>query len=232
MAPSAPIRRGIWVDLSNRGGALDPPSLEALAPQLESDGVDLLLLGAARPFSAGGSEPLTALGAIGGRVQLVLGAMVELERGRSPSIVAKLASSLALLHGEGVLVVLADDPAQPDPSAFLEALGVLAALREPGRQSLSGDHFELRDAINEPLAPYLLGAYLPSSSDPGLIEAVALLVEVLLIEGDDWKAALGLVGSTCCVLRVLAGSGPASDGVVLRSQATTMATLVAELAAE
>jgi alkanesulfonate monooxygenase SsuD/methylene tetrahydromethanopterin reductase-like flavin-dependent oxidoreductase (luciferase family) len=78
---------------------------------------------------------------------LVLGAIVPLASGRSPAVVAKLATTLALLApGRCVIIFEADG----DEGALVEAVVVAKALFGDGPIDAGVDRYVVRGAFNEP----------------------------------------------------------------------------------
>src|SRR5579875_90701 len=120
MARPRAARRGLLVRVATTGPWARPSDVARVVAALPAD-VDLLLVAPGAPFRAGGAEPFSALGGARAPTRLALGGVVGLGEGRSPSIAAKLASSLAFVSGAPVVVVVEPDPAAKDPAALLEA---------------------------------------------------------------------------------------------------------------
>ncbi len=134
--------------VGTRGTGVSPVDLVELAPELEAAGADALFVEAAAPLGEGGAEPFTALGALAATTSLVLGAVVPLAEGRSPAIVAKLATGLELL-APGRVVVVFRVGGSVDPS-LREAIEVMKAMRGSGPLQYSGERVVLTGAYNEP----------------------------------------------------------------------------------
>jgi len=111
-----------------------------------------------------GIEPVTLLAALAIDTDLVLGAVVPLASGRSPAVVAKLATTLALLApGRCAIIFEADG----DERGLVEAVVVAKALMGQGPIDAGVDRYVVRGAFNEPR---------PRSAD---LPAVGALVDVV-----------------------------------------------------
>jgi hypothetical protein len=137
---------GVLITCSFGDEGVDPGSLSSLAARIAPFGVDALLVATS---GSEGIEPVTALSAIAASNDLVLGAVISLGSGRNPGIVAKMATTLALLApGRSALIFSADRA--DAPRQLLEAVEVAVSLRADGPLHAGGTEFFVRDAFNEP----------------------------------------------------------------------------------
>jgi hypothetical protein len=128
------------------GGGVDPGSFSTIAAEIAALGADALFVASTATHVI---EPVTALAAIAASNDLVLGAIVSLASGRNPAIVAKSATSLALL-APGRCALLFEGGNSDDDPRLAEAVEVAAALMHGGPVSAGGAEFSVRDAYNEP----------------------------------------------------------------------------------
>jgi hypothetical protein len=137
---------GVMITGSLGDGGVDPGSFSALAAEIAALGADALFVASSETHPI---EPVTALAAIAASNDLVLGAIVSLASGRNPAIVAKSATSLALL-APGRCAILFEGGEPDDDPLLAEAAEVAAALMHAGPVSAGGAEFSVRDAYNEP----------------------------------------------------------------------------------
>jgi alkanesulfonate monooxygenase SsuD/methylene tetrahydromethanopterin reductase-like flavin-dependent oxidoreductase (luciferase family) len=137
---------GVSITSSLGDDGVDPGSLSTLASRIVALGADALFVSSSKSHVI---EPVTALAAIASSNDLVLGAIVSLGSGRNPSIVAKSATSLALL-APGRCALLFEGGGADDDPRLAEAVQVAVALMQDGPVSAGGAEFFVRDAYNEP----------------------------------------------------------------------------------
>jgi hypothetical protein len=94
-------------------------------------------------------EPITALAGIAECCDLVLGAVVLLASSRLPTIVAKRATTLALLAIDRAALVFRGD-GQPSQVELLEAVKTASMMGGDGPLDFVGATIRLVDAYNEP----------------------------------------------------------------------------------
>jgi hypothetical protein len=140
---------GVRITSSLGDDGVDPGSISALASQIAALGADALFIASSETHLV---EPLTVLAAIATTNDLVLGAIVSLGSGRNPAIVAKSATSLALL-APGRAALLFEDGGASDEPRLTEAVEVAVALMHGGPVRAGGADFFVRDAYNEPRPP-------------------------------------------------------------------------------
>jgi alkanesulfonate monooxygenase SsuD/methylene tetrahydromethanopterin reductase-like flavin-dependent oxidoreductase (luciferase family) len=137
---------GVSITSSLGDDGIGPGSLSTLASRIAALGADALFVASSKSHVI---EPLTALAAIATSNDLVLGAIVSLGSGRNPSIVAKSATSLALL-APGRSALLFEGGGADDDPRLAEAVQVAVALMQEGPVRAGGAEFFVRDAYNEP----------------------------------------------------------------------------------
>jgi len=137
---------GVLITSSLGTDGIDPGSISTLASRISSAGVGALFVATSRINAV---EPVTVLAGIAAVNDLVLGAVVSLESGRNPAIVAKSATTLALMAPARVALLFESDQAA-DSLRLLEAVEVAASLTLDGPVSAGGGEFFVRDAYNEP----------------------------------------------------------------------------------
>jgi alkanesulfonate monooxygenase SsuD/methylene tetrahydromethanopterin reductase-like flavin-dependent oxidoreductase (luciferase family) len=168
------FRLGVLVEVSRGSLGIDPAQMGSLVARVASLGVDALFV---RSTSAFAIEPVTLLAGLAMSNDLVLGAVVPLASGRNPAIVAKLATTLAMLApGRSALIFEADD----DDGRLLESVLVASALMSDGPVHAGGNTFAVRDAFNEPRSGRedlpAVGAIV-SEASASLIEASDIILE-------------------------------------------------------
>jgi hypothetical protein len=137
---------GVLITSSLGDDGVDPGSLSTLASRIQALGADALFVASSESHVI---EPVTALTGIATSNDLVLGAIVSLGSGRNPSIVAKSATTFALL-APGRCALLFEGGGADDDPRLAEAIQVAVALMQDGPISAGGAEFFVRDAYNEP----------------------------------------------------------------------------------
>lgn len=135
---------GVSIAISADESGVSPSDLPLLATRLEALGVEALFVSADADL-----EPITALAAIAPVCDLVLGAVLPLASGRLPTIVAKRATTLALLADDRVALVFRDDQAD-NQVALIEAVKTASLMGESGPLDFIGSTVRLVGAFNEP----------------------------------------------------------------------------------
>jgi Luciferase-like monooxygenase len=191
---------GVLITGSVGDGGVDPGSISALASRIAALGADALFVATSATQVI---EPVTALAGIATSNDLVLGAIVSLGSGRNPSIVAKSATSLALL-APGRCALLFEGGADDEPR-LIEAVQVAAALMHDGPVRAGGAEFFVRDAYNEPrpadVDALAIGAVV-SRPTPRLVSACDLVLARVLeqdLGGDQRSEVIPLVSETATV---------------------------------
>jgi hypothetical protein len=219
---------GVLITSSLGEGGVDPGSISTLASRIAALGVDALFLASSE---ADVIEPVTALAAIAGSNDLVLGAIVSLGSGRNPAIVAKSATALGLL-APGRCALLFQSEADDDPR-LLEAVEVAVALMRDGPVSAGGAEFFVRDAYNEPRtadADRLAVGAIVSHPTPRLISACDLVLS-RVFEGygtDQDAKVLPLLGETAAVPGEIASLVVQVDGHSIDHVADVVASVVSK----
>lgn len=130
--------------ISTSESGVHPRDLSSLATRLESLGVGALFVTAEPDL-----EPITALSGIAKACDLVLGAVIPLASSRLPTIVAKRATTLALLALDRVALVFRDD-GEPTQVELLEAVTTASMMGGNGPLDFVGATIRLVGAYNEP----------------------------------------------------------------------------------
>jgi Luciferase-like monooxygenase len=179
---------GVLITSSLGDGGIDPGSIAVIATKIAGLGADALFVASSETEAI---EPVTALSAIAASSDLVLGAIVTLGSRRNPAVVAKSATSLALLAPGRSALLFEGRGADDDPRLF-EAVQVAVALRRQGPVRAGGAEFFLRDAYNEPRPADVdalgVGA-IASRVSPRLKSACDLVL--VRVAGEDLGAAQG-----------------------------------------
>jgi hypothetical protein len=140
---------GVLITSSLGDAGVDPGSLSTLATRIAAGGADALFVATS---ATNAIEPVTALAATASSNDLVLGAVISLESGRNPAIVAKMATTLALLApGRSVLVFETGQGA--NVRSLVAALEVAGSLRAAGPITRDASGFFVHGAYNEPRPP-------------------------------------------------------------------------------
>jgi alkanesulfonate monooxygenase SsuD/methylene tetrahydromethanopterin reductase-like flavin-dependent oxidoreductase (luciferase family) len=215
---------GVSITSSLGDDGVDPGSLSTLATRIAALGADALFVASSEIHVI---EPVTALAAIATSNDLVLGVIVSLGSGRNPSIVAKTATSLALL-APGRCALLFDSGGADDDPRLAEAVQVAVALMQDGPVSAGGAEFFVRDAYNEPRPAdpdgLAVGAVV-SRLTPGLASACDLVLARETDLGSDQRpkvvpllseTAAVRGGSASLVVQVDGGSADHVADVVAR----------------
>jgi alkanesulfonate monooxygenase SsuD/methylene tetrahydromethanopterin reductase-like flavin-dependent oxidoreductase (luciferase family) len=196
-----PFSLGVLITGSVGDGGVDPGSISALASRIAALGADALFV-ATSPTQV--IEPVTALAGIAASNDLVLGAIVSLGSGRNPAIVAKSATSLALL-APGRCALLFEGAGADDEPRLTEAVQVAVALMHDGPVRAGGAQFFVRDAYNEPrpadVDALAIGAVV-SRPRPRLAAACDLVLARVLeqdLGGDQRSKVIPLVSETATV---------------------------------
>ncbi len=125
---------GVMITSSLGDDGFNPSSISSLVSRIAALGADALFVTSSATHV---TEPVTALAGIAAANDLVLGAIVSLSSGRNPAIVAKSATSLALL-APGRSALLFEDGGAGDDSRLAEAVQVAVALMRSGPVSAGG----------------------------------------------------------------------------------------------
>jgi alkanesulfonate monooxygenase SsuD/methylene tetrahydromethanopterin reductase-like flavin-dependent oxidoreductase (luciferase family) len=221
---------GVLITSSLGEGGVDPGSISTLASRIAALGADALFLASSETDAI---EPVTALAAIAASNDLVLGAIVSLGSGRNPSIVAKSATSLALLAPGRCALLFEGEGADDDPG-LAEAVEVAVALMQDGPVSAGGAEFFVRDAYNEPRPAeedrLAVGAIV-SRPTPRLTSAGDLVLARIVEQGpgtDQHSKVVPLLSETAAVPRGIASLVVQVDG----GSTDHVADVVARVAAE
>lgn len=165
--------RGVAIQLGSDAGGVALSDLRALADDLERAGIDALVL-SCEP----GVEPITAAASLARITDLVLIPVISTAQRRSAAIVAKRATTLALLAQARVALVFRAATAADD-ALVLESVRVASALDSDGPIDFAGATVRLQAAYNEPRPdPTLrlaIGAWSVDPS-PSLCEAAELVL--------------------------------------------------------
>lgn len=135
---------GVSIRVSTGKSGVSPADLAALARSLEAIGVEALFVTAEPDL-----ESITALAGIAPLCDLVLGAVIPLSSARLPTIVAKRATTLALLAEDRTALVFRDDVAE-NQVELLEAVKAASMMAGPGPLDFVGSTIRLVGAYNEP----------------------------------------------------------------------------------
>ena len=147
-----------------------------MAVRLKAVGVEALFVTASPEL-----EPITALGGVALVGDLVLGAVVPLSSERLPTIVAKRATTLALMANDRVALIFRDDEGGREVE-LLEAVKAASMMSGDGPLDFVGSTIRLVGAYNEPRpdreATLGVGAWTASPS-----ELLAKECDLVIVDG-------------------------------------------------
>ena len=136
---------GIAISISRGASGVALGDLSELARRLETVGSEALFVSADRDL-----EPITAISSLARHSAIVLGAVVSTATRRSAAIVAKRATTFALLAPRRAVLVFRDEDAVADPLVLEESVGVASTLSGAGPLDFAGTTVRLLGAFNEP----------------------------------------------------------------------------------
>ncbi len=155
-------------------------ALRDLAGALERSALDALVL--APPDDPASGDPYVVLGALGALTRRVaLGCLATASDERHPAVLAKTVAALDVITSGRALALLGPARRGGDDAALAEGLEVLRAMLRVPAPSLTGAHFAIARAWNEPRArratPTPVGCLVPPGR-PDLLAAAARFAEL------------------------------------------------------